>query len=52
MRFGAVEDKNVLAALEKDMDFLKATPLMRAELKPRVVGFVYDVFTGAFKASG
>jgi hypothetical protein len=48
MRFGAVED-GVEAALKRDVKFLRGTPLMRPELRERVVGFVYDLASGEVK---
>ena len=40
---------SVHVALKRDVDFLKETPLVRAELKPNVAGFVYDIETGELK---
>lgn len=49
MSFGGGVD-SVHAALKRDVDFFKETPLVRAELKPNVAGFVYDIETGELKA--
>lgn len=45
MTFGGGVD-SVHAALKRDVDFFKETPLVRAELKPNLAGFVYDIETG------
>ncbi len=42
---------SVHAALKRDVDFFMGTPLVRAELRPNVAGFVYDIETGELKAA-
>ena len=49
MSFGGGVD-SVHAALKRDVAFFMDTPLVRAELKPNVAGFVYDIETGELKA--
>ena len=49
MRFGAAEN-GVRAAMKQDVEFLRQTPLMRAELRKGISGFVYDLETGELKA--
>ena len=36
-------------SLKDDVAFLKSTPYIRDELKPRVRGFLYDIKTGSLE---
>jgi carbonic anhydrase len=45
----ADEFRSVKQSLKDDLSFLKSSPYIREELKPRVRGFLYDIKSGSIE---